>query len=390
MLRLNDTSAGMCGMKNEGTRPRNCFSFQGIEEMDGQPNLASDEPLIKRLERIPDLLTMRLLRTEERRKIFFRKFGSVQAFVAGRVIDLTADIKNNDPNDPGPLVISFLALNAKLFPIESERETSSGLKAYVQPDRTEASPLNERRIIGIRGEDKTEIVAAAVYGVSATPEHLRGATGIDGVVGLTYAMVDENYRRTGLGKYIANELVPQTAEAFLLNRGIDNAHIILSGEINDVRKLTFEEALSDIEKTELMPNARRAFWQDCGYKPLDWPDYAQLKLRKDLEPFAALDLFIAGWKEPEVPSELVLFLVDYHAKFCLNKQQGLDDSDRGALKRMRKSLAQKPLIGFQTVPDHRTADCDLLAAMRRAAYDNAPAHKLVQNILDRYTTNTEG
>jgi GNAT superfamily N-acetyltransferase len=307
-----------------------------------------------------------------------------------RVFDLTASITTNDPNNPGPLVKSLHALNAKLFPIESERETPSGLKAYVQPDRTEASPLNERRIIGIRGEDKTEIIAAAVYGVSATPEHLRRATGIDGVVGLTYVMADENYRRTGLGKYIATELVPRSAQAFLLSRGINNARIIVGGEINDVRKLTLEEALSDIEKTELMPNARRAFWEHCGYKPLDWPDYAQLKLRKDLEPFAALDLFIAGWKEPEVPSELVQFLVDYHANFCLNKQQGLDDSDRGELKRMKESLAQKPLIGFLAVPDHRAADSDLLAAMSRAAHCNAPACKLVQEILDCYTTGTEG
>jgi GNAT superfamily N-acetyltransferase len=358
--------------------------------LDSQPALASDAPLIKRLERIPDLLTMRLLRTEEKRKIFFRKFGSVEDFVAARVIDLTAAIRNNDPDDPGPLVRSLHALNAKLFPIESERETPSGLKAYVQPDRTEASPFNERRIIGIRSEDNTEIIAGAVYGVSATPEHLRHATGIDGVVGLTYAMVDEDYRRTGLGKFIATKLVPQTAQAFLRSGGIDNAQIIVSGEINDVRKLTLEEALCDIEKTGLMPNARRAFWENCGYKPLDWPDYVQLKLRKELESFAALDVFIAGWKKPEVPSELVQFLVDYHAKFCLNKQQGLDDSDRAELKRMRESLAQKPLIGFQTVPDHRAADSALLRAMSQAADDNAPARQLIQEILDYYTTNTEG
>ncbi|MGA2411329.1 MAG: hypothetical protein ABSG46_13190 [Candidatus Binataceae bacterium] len=350
--------------------------------MNSQPALASDASLIKRLERIPGLLAMRLRKTEENRKNFFRKFGSVEEFVAGRVIDLTAAIRDNDPNDPESLVKSFHDLSAKLFPIESERETPAGLKAYVQPDRTEASPLNERRIIGIRSEDKTEIIAAAVYGVSATPEHLRRTTGIDGVVGLTYAMVDENYRRTGLGKYIATELVPHTAEAFLSSRGIYNARIIAGAEINDVRKLTLEEALSDIERTELMPNARRAFWGNCGYKPLDWPDYAQLKLRKELEPFAALDLFIAGWKKPEVPSELVQFLVDYHAQFCLNKQQGLDEGDRGDLKRMSESLARKLLIGFQTVPEHRTADSSLLAAMRRAAYDNVPAHKLVQEILD--------
>jgi GNAT superfamily N-acetyltransferase len=358
--------------------------------MASQLTLASHAPLIKRLERIPDLLTIRRLKTEEKRKIFFQKFVSVEDFVTGRVIDLTIAIRNNDPDDPGPLVRSLYSLNAKLFPIESERETPSGLKAYVQPDRTEAAPLNERRIIGIRGEDKTEIIAAAVYGVSATSEHLRRKTGIGGVVGLTYAMVEENYRRTGLGKYIAAELVPQTAQEFLLSRGIDDARIIVGAEINDVRKLTFEEALGDIEKTELLPNARRAFWENCGYKPLDWPDYAQLKLRKDLEPFAALDLFIAGWKKPEVPSELVQFLVDYHARFCLNKQQGLDESDRSELERMRESLAQRPLIGFQTVPDHRAADSDLLATLSRAAHDNAPADKLVQEILDCYATNTEG
>ena len=362
------------------------LDLSGLKKVGSQLALGSGALLIKRLERIPELLTMRFLRTAERREIFFRQFGSVEDFVAGRVTDLTAAIRNNDPNDPGPLVKSLHALNAKLFPIESERETPSGLKAYVQPDRTEASPFNERRIIGIRSEDKTEIIAAAIYGVSATPEHLRRATGINGVVGLTYAMVDENYRRTGLGKYIATKLVPQTAQAFLQSHGIDNAQIIVSGEINDVRKLTFHEALSDIEKTELMPNARRAFWENCGYRPLDWPDYVQLKLRKDLEPFAALDLFIAGWKKPQVPSELVHFLVDYHGKFCLNKQQGLDEDDRGELKRMRESLAQKPLIGFQTVSDHRTADSDLLAAMSRAAHDNAPAYKLVQDILDYYTS----
>ena len=358
--------------------------------VDSQPTLASNAPLSKRLERIPDLLAMRLVRTEERRKLFFRKFGSVEAFIAGRIIDLTAAIRNSDPNDPGPLVRSFHTLNAKLFPIESERETPSGFKAYIQPDRTEVSPLNERRIIGIQSEDRAEIIAAAIYGVSATPERLRRATGIDGVVGLTYAMVDEKYRRTGLGKYIATELVPKTAQAFLRSRSIDNARVIVIGEINDVRKLTFEEALSDIEKTELMPNARRAFWANCGYKPLDWPDYVQLKLRTDLQPFAALDLFVAGWQETEVPSELVQVVVDYHARFCLNKQQGLDDGDRGELKRMKESLAQKPLIGFQKVPDYRVADSDLLAAMSRAAHHSVPANKLVQEILDCYTSNTEG
>jgi GNAT superfamily N-acetyltransferase len=354
--------------------------------MDSQPTLASDAPLIKRLGRIPDLLTMQLLKTEERRKVFFRQFRSLEEFVADRVIDLTASIMNGDPDDPGPLVKSLYDLNARLFPIESERETPSGLKDYVQPDRAEASSVNERRIIGIRGEDETEIIAAAIYGVSATPENLRRRTGIDGAVGLTYVMVDENYRRTGLGKYFATELVPQTAQAFLLSRGINNPRIVVAGEINDVRKLTLEEALHDIEKTGLMPNARRAFWKNCGYKPLGWPDYTQLKLRKDLQSFAALDLFIAGWKEPEVPSELVQFLVIYHAKYCLNKQQGLDDSDLGELKRMRESLAQKPLIGFQTVPDHRAADSDLMAAMSRAAHDKVPACKLVQEILDCYTT----
>jgi hypothetical protein len=57
---------------------------------------------------------------------------------------------------------------------------------------------------------------------------------------------------------------------------------------------------------------------------------------------------------------------------------------------MKESLAQKPLIGLKTVPDHRAADSDLLAAMSRPANCNAPACKLVQEILDCYTINTEG
>jgi hypothetical protein len=66
--------------------------------MDSQTILASHTSLIERLERIPDLLTMRLLETEEKRRIFFRKFASVGDFAADRCIDLTATIKDERPS----------------------------------------------------------------------------------------------------------------------------------------------------------------------------------------------------------------------------------------------------------------------------------------------------
>lgn len=198
-------------------------------------------------------------------------------------------------------------------------------------------------------------------------------------------MVDEEYRRTGLGKYIATQIVPHMAKEFLrAENGPSNPHIIIAAEINDVRQLTFEEAVSDIEKTKLMPNARRAFWNNCDFEPLDWPNYVQLKLRDELEPFKALGLFIASWDRPEIPSRLVNFVVDFHARFCLNKQKGLDEGDLFELKRMSDSLALRAFIAFQQVPDCAVADAHLLEALTDAAKRNVSGDTPVREILDHH------
>jgi GNAT superfamily N-acetyltransferase len=346
---------------------------------------ASGLSLFERCKLLPAALEEQRLKIEKSRAAFFARYGDFKKFVEGRVVDLTDLIRDGDPDNPDPRVKSLSELNEKLFPIESERETPEGLKAYVQPDHLGTHPRNERRIIAILNEDGTKVIGAAIYGIAATPEALGEETGIDGVVGLTYAMVDEDYRRTGLGRYIATQIVPQMAKEFLrTENGPSDPHIIIAGEINDVRQLTFEEAVSDIEKTKLMPNARRAFWDNCDLKPLDWPDYVQLKLSDELEPFAALDLFIAGWDRPEIPSRLVNFVVDFHARFCLNKQKGLDAGDLFELKRMTDSLALGPFIGFQQVPDCGVADAHLLEALTDAAKRNVSSDTPVWEILEHY------
>jgi GNAT superfamily N-acetyltransferase len=341
--------------------------------------------LLERCNLLPAALEEQRLKIEKSRAAFFARYGEFKKFVEGRVVDFTDLIRHGDSDNPDPRVKSLYELSEKLFPIEDERETPEGLEAYVRPDHLGTHPRNERRIIAILNEDETKVIGAAIYGVAATPEALREETGIDGVVGLTYAMVDEEYRRTGLGNYIATQIVPQIAKQFLrAENGPSDPHIIIAAEINDVRQLTFEEAISDIEKTKLMPNARRAFWDNCDFKPLDWPDYAQLKLRDELEPFSALDLFINGWDGPEIPSCVLKFVVDFHARFCLNKQKGLDEGDLFELNRMSDSLALRPFIGFQQVPNCVIADAHLLEALTDAAKRNVPGDTPVWEILDHY------
>jgi hypothetical protein len=145
---------------------------------------------LERCNLLPAALEEQRLKIEKSRAAFFARYGDVKKFVEGRVVDFTDLIRHGDSANPDPRVKSLYELSEKLFPIEDERETPEGLEAYVRPDHLGTHPRNERRIIAILNEDETKVIGAAIYGVAATPEALREETGIDGVVGLTYAMVD--------------------------------------------------------------------------------------------------------------------------------------------------------------------------------------------------------
>lgn len=325
--------------------------------------------------------------TKKNAEVFKQKYGSVDQFVQGRVVDLTDMLRKGDPKNPEPLVKSFYELSERLFPVEGERETPKGFKAYVQPTKPEnlkEFPNSERRIQGIV-DDNNKIIAAIVYGVDQTPAKLRRETGVDGTVGITYAMVDENYRGVGLGRYLVQEVIPRTAKDILSTPTIPR--LLGGAEVNDITKLTVKEALSDITGAETMPAARQTFWNKQGFFPTTFDDYSQIKLREELSAFSALRFHVSGWdREKEMPSELLWRLVKQHAVLCLNKQEGLDVDDRSQLRRMQRGIMQGPTVDvLPGVEDYRAKDANLVAALKRAtSHDENIGDMLIADVLRRF------
>jgi len=357
------------------------------------------KPVLSIEQRIDDLtkeIEARRRKATESSHYFLRRYGSATAFAEERLRDITDEIRNGDPSAPSPLVKSFYILNARLFPMEGERETPEGLKAYVQHDHTNAfvdvdergrvKPLdNERRIIVCMDENKEDVIAATAFGVIATSDDLRQRTQIDGTVGLTYLMVHEDYRGTGIGKHLATEVIPHNAKSFLQDtRRINDPCLLISAEINDIRKSTFGDALSDFEGALILPNARENFWRRSGFAPLAFDKYIQLKLREELEPFAALSLFVAGWKKDRIPTDLVWAMIETHAVLCLNKQRGLDENDTAVLEGMRAALMSEPMISFRPdVGNYRERDIHMLEVMKRAAQmDTSPIDAVMGEFFD--------
>lgn len=301
-------------------------------------------------------------KTAKARAEFLKKHGSTENYILqGRLVDLTDRI--GDLNDP--LVQSFFAMNEELFPCEGERETPEGLVQYMQPDHTGTFPPNERRILAVLSEDRTKVIAAGIYGVTATSDEMAKETGIDGVVGITYVMVDAGYRGVGLGGYFAKTLIKEKAQEFLRKKGRgDKPRVILGAEVNAVEQLSLREAVSDMSGALILPMQREKFWYGCGFRTLAFDNYAQLKLRTDGEPFEALNYAISGWhSDQEMPSDLAWHLIKSHAELCLNKQQGLDHGDQALLGKMKRTLCKKPLVQLRPVKDFHGQETQLLAAL---------------------------
>ena len=213
------------------------------------------KPVLSIEERIDELskeIEARRRRTAESRDYFLQRYGSATAFAEERLRDITDEIRDGDPSVPSALVKSFYTLNARLFPVEGERETPEGFKAYVQHDHTlaffdvgergEVKPLeNERRIIVCMDENKKDVIAATAFGVIATSNDVRRRTQIDGMVGLTYLMVHEDYRGSGIGKHFAAEVIPRSAKSFLQNTcRTHDPRLVIGAEINDIRNRHLE------------------------------------------------------------------------------------------------------------------------------------------------------
>jgi hypothetical protein len=350
----------------------------------------------QRIDKLSKEIEARRRKTTESSHYFIQRYGNATAFAEERLRDITDEIRKGDPTAPSSLVKSFYVLNARLFPMEGERETPEGFKAYVQPDHTHAflsvdqqgrvNPLeNERRIIVCLDENKKDVIAATAFGVVATSDDLRQRTQIDGTVGLTYLMVHEDYRGSGIGKHFATDVIPRSAKSFLQGiRGICDPCLVVGAEINDIKKSTFGDALSDFEGALILPNARENFWRRSGFSPLAFDNYIQLKLREELEPFAALSLFVAGWKKDRIPTDLVWAMIETHAVLCLNKQRGLDENDRAVLEAMRVALLSEPMISFRPdVENYRERDIHVLEVMKRAAQtDSTAVNALMSEFFD--------
>ncbi len=324
-----------------------------------------------------------------RRQALLKEYGSTRNFLLRNIVDLTTDIRDGDPQCPIPVVQSFYDLSERLFPLEGERETPAGWQAYVQPDRDHQFYRNERRILGILDTTRENIIAAVVYGVAETTPMLRERFPIDGVVGITYAMVDAQYRRCGLGNYMVNELVPQKAHEFL--GGMNRGNIIIGAEVNDISQLTLVDAIADIAGALTLPNGRQNFWLTNGLKPLAF-NYSQIELRPELGAFDALTYHVSGWQGDSIPVALVSYLVDFHSRLCLNKQLGLSDEDQTVLSRMAIEMraainGDLPFIEINA-SDHVARDNRLIAAINNALASGIDLNTPMVTVIANYQQRT--
>jgi len=253
------------------------------------------------------------------------------------------DLSNQVTKVPGhPLVQSFNTLMRELFPIEAERETDFPL--YLT-HREDGGPAHEQRVLAV--VQGGAVVGLTAYGIFATTDALRTKAGIDGVCGVTYVAVSEQYRGCGLGKYIATKLVPDTAGEFLRNEGVEVPRVICGAEINYIEGLTLQNVMDDLEGAKVTLGERSAFWANCGFRPSDF-DYTQLALLEGGEPLP-LKYSVQGWDGDTIPSDLLWNLVERHATHCLDKGQNVACNAQ-ILEGMREELAGKPFIDRGNFP----------------------------------------
>jgi GNAT superfamily N-acetyltransferase len=233
----------------------------------------------------------------EKRAAFLAEYGSVEAYlVSGRIVDLSDKIARQVHDTQTE---SLRQLNDKLFPVEEERENvfgEDGLKLYVKPDRSGKYAPNERRALAVLDEKKEKVIEAIVYGIVALPENLRREEKVDGALGITYLMVDENDRNMGVGKALVETAKAKSAD-FLRNRlGVTDPKIMTLTEQNDPANMTLGDCVNDFSGVLLGPISRLAFWASDGLyqrRVNDFP-YVQTSLRKGLEPCEGLGLYFSA------------------------------------------------------------------------------------------------
>jgi GNAT superfamily N-acetyltransferase len=269
------------------------------------------------------------------------------AILASRMVDLTEDIAKQIHND---LTDSFSSLMAKLFPIAEEYEPvfgDNGMQLFVQADKYQKYPPNERRILALLNEDRQKVVGAIAYGVTVLPEDLRTRHNIDAAVGITYLLTDTEHRGESLGKQLINMAI-EKAKAFIQGQlGIKDAKIMTMTEQNDPMTLTLINSIKDFSATLIGPMQRLKFWGGTGVnqrRVQDFP-YIQVSLRDGLEPCNNLGLYIAlpgKEKDPNarISSDLLGYVVKSYADLNLNKQQRCIDDD-SSWQAMQANLSQR-------------------------------------------------
>ena len=97
----------------------------------------------------------------------------------------------------------------------------------------------------------------------------------------------------------------------------------------------------------------------------------------------ALQLFIAGWEKPQMPSDLASFLVNMHSVLCLNKQRGLDKDDQAILDGMNNFFLHNSKIEFEPASgDYRKEDAHLRRAIKQAVREGVPTNTPMTKVLD--------
>lgn len=219
---------------------------------------------------------------------FLEEFGNLSNYINEdnrRLVELTSDIAKQCRNS---LTESFKELYEKLFQIEAEREIvfpengKNGLDLYVQPDKKKKYQPNERRIWAIT-DKQGNVVAAIIYNFVLLPKKLRLNYIIHGVLGITYLMVDMNYRQLGMGRALIDLAWRECAKFIKNTIDVDDPQIIQMTEQNDPMSITLEDAVRDLSGSCLGLVERQFLWGKLGQRKIEGFKYVQVSLRDGLE-----------------------------------------------------------------------------------------------------------
>lgn len=333
----------------------------------GLEDYIQETPLSINIQQMQEEIAQKQRKAREHRQLFKNEFGNVENYINEdnrRLVELTSDIAAQRRNS---LTESFEELINIHFPIEAEREIvfgTEGLMLYVQPDNKQIYPPNVRRIWAITDRQSNKAVAGIIYNFVLLPEELRLSDEIQGVLGITYLMVDINYRELKMSRKLIELVLKECAEFIKNTINVDKPQIIKMTEQNDPMSMTLEDALTDLPGACMGLAERQAAWGSLGQRKIEGFNYVQVSLRNGLKGLSlGLHVQMPTQEQNTIPSEVLACCVESYADLALNKQVR-DIEEDPDMQSMREQLNFADYFTLNpTIDTFIKEDAEIMAAL---------------------------